>query len=105
MKSHPETTLATLPSDRDNERLLVVLCQESDQGSYLELRQQSWGEGVGWFTQSSVRVEPEQVAQLRGALGSGKAKSSAATVSWKGALRNNPAQRESFPRVLRADSA
>ena len=65
-----ETILSTLPSVRDGERVVVVMVQPPGHGSHLELRQQSWGEGVGWFTQSSVQLEPGQVADLRGVLGS-----------------------------------
>src|SRR5687768_2711628 len=66
-----ETVLSTLSGSSERDRLLVVLVQEPGSGSRLELRQQSFGEGVGWFTQSSVGLEPHQVAELRGALGSG----------------------------------
>jgi len=102
MKTNLETNLAMLPGLSDDERLLVVLCQLAEGGSLLELRQQSRGEGVGWFTQSSVRIEPEQVALLRNALGSKSSKS--APASWRGGL-GRLSQTEPFPRVLRADSA
>ena len=36
----------------------------------MELRQQSFSAGLGWFTQSTVQLEPGQVAALRNALGS-----------------------------------
>jgi hypothetical protein len=64
-----ETTLTTLPGSVENERLLVVLVQSAGAGSRMELRQQSFGEGIGWFTQSSVTLEPGQVAGLKNALG------------------------------------
>ena len=35
----------------------------------MELRQQSFSKGIGWFTQSTVQLEPAQVADLRNALG------------------------------------
>lgn len=50
--------------------MVVVMVNVPGAGSHLELRQQSWGEGIGWFTQSSVQLEPGQVADLRGVLGS-----------------------------------
>ncbi|MEQ8788068.1 MAG: hypothetical protein RIC55_17300 [Pirellulaceae bacterium] len=40
-------------------------------GSHLELRQQSYAESLGWYTQSSVKIEPQQVAELRNSLGIG----------------------------------
>ncbi len=64
-----ETQLTIIPGASENDRLLVVLCHEKREGSYVELRQQSWGEGVGWYTQKSVTVQPDQVAELRNSLG------------------------------------
>jgi hypothetical protein len=98
--SRQETVLSTIPAS-ESERLLVVLVQSPDVGSRMELRQQSFSNGIGWFTQSSVQLEAGQVAALRNALGtSGQrparplprefAKISAA--AWE-------------PRVVRADSA
>ena len=63
-----ETTLATLAADSKTERVVLVLVAESG-GSVVELRQQSWGEGVGWFTQSSVHLQPQQLAELKQTLG------------------------------------
>ena len=68
--THPvETTLTSLPAAVENERILVVLVQMPGEGSHVEMRQQSFGEGIGWFTQSTVRLEPGQVAALKSALG------------------------------------
>lgn len=63
-----ETLLANLLGDNDCERTQVVLCQ-NDGVSHIELREQSFGEGVGWFTQSTVNLDPAQIAGLRGVLG------------------------------------
>ena len=86
-----ETLLASLPSEDD--RTQVVLCQH-DGRSHVELRQQSFGEGVGWFTQNTVRLDPAQIAGLRGALGVGSRRCPAPLVS-----------AESSPHVLRFESA
>jgi hypothetical protein len=64
-----EIILATIPGAREDEQLEIALCQIPGEGSQLELRQQTWGEGIGWFTQSRVRLEPHQAAELRGVLG------------------------------------
>ena len=64
-----ETVLTTLPSASETERLLLVLVQSADAGSRIELRQQSFSNSIGWFTQSTVHMEPGQVAALRSALG------------------------------------
>jgi len=66
--SPQETVLSTIPAS-ETERLLVILIQAPDCGSRMELRQQSFSNGIGWFTQSSVQLEPGQVAALRNALG------------------------------------
>jgi len=73
MRHTEETLLATLPGSTERERVLVVHIHGSET-SRMELRQQSWGEGVGWFTQSSVELAPQQVGQLRLALGSAPAR-------------------------------
>src|SRR5207249_8803477 len=64
-----ELVLAAIPAS-ETERLLVVLVQSPASGSRIELRQQSFSAGIGWFTQSTVQLEPGQVAALRNALGS-----------------------------------
>jgi len=64
-----ETVLTSLPSTIETERLLLVLVQSADAGSRVELRQQSFSKSIGWFTQSTVHMEPGQVAALRSALG------------------------------------
>jgi hypothetical protein len=64
-----ETVLSSLPASSDSERLLLVLVQSADAGSRIELRQQSFSKSIGWFTQSTVHLEPGQVAALRNALG------------------------------------
>ena len=81
MSPTQETVLSTIAGASDEERLLVVLIHSvavpihslavlgSAGASRLELRQQSWGDGVGWFTQSRVELRPDQVADLRSALG------------------------------------
>ena len=98
-----ETVHSTLPAS-ETERLLVVLVQGTDQGSRMELRQQSFSKGIGWFTQSTVNLEPGQVAALRNALG---------TNSTSGPRVRNRLPREFStmapatwePKVVRADSA
>lgn len=73
MHAPSETVLGALPAASDKERVLLVLIQATDSvggaGSRMELRQQSFGEGIGWFTQSTVQLEPGQVADLRNTLG------------------------------------
>ena len=58
------TLLTVLPAEDPEHRIAVMLVQD-DEVTGLELQHQSWGEGVGWFTQSTVPLEAEQTAQLR----------------------------------------
>lgn len=84
--SHPaEILLSVVPGATDNDRLLLVLRQQFGDGTQLELRQQSWADGIGWFTQSSVSIHPEQLDSVRAALGKGQTK------------RSNFGNRSSFP--------
>ncbi|MCA9268438.1 MAG: hypothetical protein KDA41_08200 [Planctomycetales bacterium] len=64
-----EAVLAILPGSTPQQRLAVVHRNHPVTGSTIELRQQSWGEGIGWFTQTSVPVETHQLAGLRQSLG------------------------------------
>ena len=92
-----EVNLATIDGQTSRERVLVTLCND-DSGSRVELRQQSWGDGIGWFTQNSVSLEPKQVAQLKSALGATKTPQR----ELKPIQSDAPA---SIPFAFRADSA
>jgi len=90
----PETLLAVIPS-AGGDRLQVVLVRSSTSNA-IELRQQSWGEGVGWFTQGCIEVTQDQFAALRQTLGIGGAmlptEAKPSSANWQ-------------PRVISADSA
>jgi len=67
-----ETILNVFPSQDEFQRLVIAVEQEADEGSRLVLRQESFSDDVGWFIQSRVTVEPEQIAGLKMSLtGSG----------------------------------
>ena len=97
-----ETVLTTLPSSTDTERLLLVLVQSADAGSRVELRQQSFSKSIGWFTQSTVHMEPGQVAALRSALGLTTGGKSSSRLPREFSTVNLAAWQ---PRVVHADSA
>ena len=99
----PEITVSVIPGSDDRQRLVVVLCYSEAEGSRIELRQQSWGDGLGWFTQSSVTVEPHQLSQLRGSLGRGACGRTGA--SHVRQVSGNTSADRSLPRVVRAESA
>jgi hypothetical protein len=102
MRHATEIILSTLPASSETDRLLLVLLQRAGEPSRMELRQQSFGESVGWFTQSTVVLEPDQVSQLRSALGM-TAASRGRTALPREMLRiTTPAWQ---PRIVHADSA
>jgi hypothetical protein len=96
-----ETVLSAIPAS-DSERLVVVLVQTKDHGSRMELRQQSFSAGIGWFTQSTVQLEPSQVAALRNALGSAGSQRSTNRLPREFAKMTPPSWQ---PRVVAAESA
>jgi len=104
--SQHEIEIRILPGSSETERIAVVLCPAGEEGSRLELRQQSYSDGIGWFTQSTVRLEPSQVADLRSGLG--MATSAAPARAKRSSLPREYATVKSSnwqPRILAADSA
>jgi len=55
------TTIAGMSSDS---RLEVALCTGSAEGRYLELRRLSWGEGIGWYRQQTLRLDAAEAEGL-----------------------------------------
>jgi hypothetical protein len=101
MNAIHETVLSILPGADDNHRLVVLLRLGTSGSSWIELRQQSWGEGLGWFTQSTLPLEPHQVAALRGVLGGGGRPASASLPRAFRIIRDQTADTS----AVRADSA
>ncbi|MDX1944651.1 MAG: hypothetical protein SFU86_04520 [Pirellulaceae bacterium] len=95
-----ETLLSTLPASSETERLVLMMVSDAGQ-SHVELRQQSFSAGIGWFTQSTVRMEPGQVAALRNALGLTGGRPSQRLPREFSTVTPAPWQ----PRVVHADSA
>lgn len=104
MQPFAEVILATLPGARDDEQVEIALLQTPGAGSLIELRQQTWGEGIGWFTQSRVQLEPQQVAELRGVLGASANRPGARSGRLPQAF-SRLAPGTFAPRVVHADSA
>ena len=99
MISPIETIISTLPASSQHDRVLVVMVCATGEPSRLELRQQSFSEGIGWFTQSSVQLETNQVADLKNALGT------AAPARRLPREFSTLAPRTWQPRLVQADSA
>ncbi|MBY0524648.1 MAG: hypothetical protein K2R98_14690 [Gemmataceae bacterium] len=64
-----ECTLATLPGSTDEDRILVVMVQTADGTSHISMRHQNWADGIGWYDQKSLDLEPEQFRMLRNLCG------------------------------------
>ncbi len=65
-----EVTIATLDGGSPDRRICVTLSASlQDEGTALRLRHESFSPDVGWFAQSVIDLSPDQVAQLRAALG------------------------------------
>ncbi|MGE3808461.1 MAG: hypothetical protein AB7K24_27675 [Gemmataceae bacterium] len=84
-----ECLLAELPGAHEDERLLVSLLHDDQGGSRISLRQQSWADGIGWFDQKSLDLDPEQLRQLRAVLG------------WKQSQAEKPTDDSDRPATLR----
>ena len=95
MLSPQEVTLSTIPGTDEDSRVAVVLTH-ADAQSRIELHQQSWGEGIGWFTQNKVVLEPQQAAALAASLDKSK---TGVTADYSNLSRSWT------PRVVSADSA
>lgn len=63
-----ETILSVLQSDGDVDRVVLVLRQAFGH-SQIVLRRESFSEDVGWFPQSTIELSPDQLGQLKQALG------------------------------------
>lgn len=63
------TILATLGGSAPHERLQVALVQRGDGRLAIDLRQQHHAEGIGWYDQRGLELDPRQLRQLLGVLG------------------------------------
>ncbi|MEE2937242.1 MAG: hypothetical protein VYA84_14750 [Planctomycetota bacterium] len=65
-----ETIVNVFPSSDENRRLVIAVEQSAKSASRLVLRQETFSSDVGWFVQSQVAIEPDQVPVLKMSLGS-----------------------------------
>jgi hypothetical protein len=63
------TILATLPGSAPFQRLEVALEQRPDGRLVIDLRDQHFAEGIGWFDQRRMTLDPRQFQQLQAVLG------------------------------------
>ena len=63
--------MKTLPqrnAELQGRRVEVVVTDSTDGRRQVELRDLSYGPGIGWYTQKTIRLDPEQVEALMGSL-------------------------------------
>ncbi|MDG2224511.1 MAG: hypothetical protein P8L85_24230 [Rubripirellula sp.] len=90
-----ETIVNVFPSSDENRRLVIAVEQLPDSASRLVLRQETFSNDVGWFVQSQVAIEPEQVPGLKMSLGG--------TGTQK--IQHPPRELGRVPAILRFDGA
>ena len=64
------TVLATLEGSAPQQRLQVALGQRADGRLTIDLCEQHYAEGIGWFDQRTMELDPRQFRQLQAVLGS-----------------------------------
>lgn len=65
-----EEVIATIPQEREKLVLEVALLHSGAGDSQVELRSLVWGNGLGWYRQSTLRLDNTTAQRLLGALGS-----------------------------------
>ena len=65
-----QTVLAEVPGKTRNEQLLVCLAGPAGETWKIELHQQRWAEGIGWYDQKVISLEPSQWRSLQQLLAS-----------------------------------
>lgn len=63
-----ERILDVFPAADERQRLVIAACADDR----LELRQESFSSNVGWFVQSRITIEPQQLAGLKAAMTGGQ---------------------------------
>jgi hypothetical protein len=63
-----EMILGVLPGATDRDRILLAQVASPGGDDVVELRQQTFGDGVGWFTQLSIPLTGEQASALANTL-------------------------------------
>lgn len=67
-----ERILDVFPSATDGNRLVIAVESGSGEGDRFVMRQESFSSDVGWFVQSRVTIEPDQMSGLKAALTCGR---------------------------------
>jgi hypothetical protein len=62
------TVLATLAGSAPHQRLQLALTQRDEGRLVIDLREQHYAEGIGWFDQRTMELDPRQFRQLQAIL-------------------------------------
>jgi hypothetical protein len=65
-----EQVVATIPQERENTVLEVALVHHTAGSIEVELRTMIWGDGLGWYRQSTLTLDQASARKLLGALSS-----------------------------------
>jgi hypothetical protein len=65
-----EQVVASIPQERENTLLEVALVHHRSSGMEVELRTMIWGDGLGWYRQSTLTLDQASARKLLGALSS-----------------------------------
>ena len=63
------TILGTVGGSGPNQRVEIALRQRRDGRVVIDVREQHYAEGIGWFDQRTLSLEPGQFRQLQAVLG------------------------------------
>lgn len=99
-----ETVVQQLPGAVPNERLLVCLRQSGEHWS-IALRQQHWAEGIGWYDQKVLRLDPRQWSALTGVLSGRPAETFDSPAAFPSTIPFPAPPRRDIPRRQAADPA
>jgi hypothetical protein len=59
-----EKVLTTIVGANKTSRLEVALGPDAQGGRTIELRRMSWGDGVGWYCQQTLRLDPREAENI-----------------------------------------
>ena len=74
-----ERTLDVFPALSDDQRLVIATRRCEQSGQQFVLRQETFSSDVGWFVQSRIVIEPEQLSGLKAALTGGQIRTAEAS--------------------------
>jgi len=67
-----ERILDVFPAADENHRLVIAVTETAEGEDRYLLRQETFSSDVGWFVQSRIVIEPDQMAGLKAALTCGR---------------------------------